>query len=106
MIAEHSSMKILSVIATIVGLCTDALTLIAYGRQGSISLPGKYVFQLTPTRIWMFAIVGALITGYFYSQVTGRWPFTETQDGKIPIQAVFIVGPWVLLAGFATGLFE
>ena len=98
-------MKILTIVATILGLITDALTLIAYGRQGSITLPGRYVFELTPSRIWMFAAIGSLITGYFYSQVTGRWPFVETEDGKIPIQTVFIVGPWVLIAGFATGIF-
>jgi len=98
-------MRILTIVATTIGLITDALTLIAYGRQGSISLPGNYVFELTHTRIWIFAIVGSLVTGYFYSQITGRWPFIETEDGKIPIQAVFIIGPWVLIAGFATGMF-
>ena len=98
-------MRILSTIATILGIITDALTLIAYGKQGTISLPGDYHFVQTPKRIWILSMVGALITAYYYERLTGRWPFVETADGKIPIQAVFIIGPWVLIAGFATGIF-
>ena len=97
-------MRILGTIAVIVGLITDALTLIAYGRQGYISLPGDYTFELTFERIWIFALVGIFITAYLYYRSTGFWPFTETDDGKLPIQALFIIGPWVLLAGFATGM--
>jgi len=104
-VPENKTMKIISTIATILGLITDAMTLIAYGKQGTISLPGNYHFVLTPNRIWMFAIIGALITAYFYERLTGRWPFVEAADGKIPIQAAFIIGPWVLIAGFVTGMF-
>lgn len=98
-------MAILNAIAVILGIVVNAITLIAYGKHGVVSLPGNFNFELTHTRIWMLAIIGAFVSAYIYSRITGYWIFEESSDPRIPIEAVFLVGPWVLIAGFATGMF-
>jgi hypothetical protein len=97
-------MRLLGIVGLLLGIVVDAITLLSFAHQGYVSFPAGFRLELTPTRIWILALFGILITAFFFQRVTGRWVFDETRDGRVPVQAFFIVGPWVVMAGMATGM--
>ena len=86
------------------GIVADAITLWSFARNGRVAFPGSIRLELTATRIWLLAFFGILITAFIFERISGYWVFEETRDGRVPVQAMFVVGPWVVLAGMATGM--
>jgi hypothetical protein len=90
--------------ALVVGLFADLVALLSIGGGPSSGLP-SLPFALTPERIWMMTAFGAIGTVYLVSRVTGQNLFIPERRQMGGVELFLLMGPWILLAGSATGLF-